>query len=648
VSQTAARRLLLILVPVAALIGCGDEPSPATDAGPPTILDQAFSAAEDDPVRAIELFERSGVGAELERARLEAWARCLERIGAASDGWRRFLDDRPPQDLADRARLELIDELIEKGSIAEALDERRLLSPGRQADADAALLTAADDHVRYDAARRLAVSDPRALRSLDRALDDVMLREMAPESRLERARSLRQGGAAERAAAELRRHRWRGELEAERRREIARCELENGAPLRALRALPEASDSSADELVLRARAHRNRAWHLWPERSARAVFERCVDAAGRVDDGDEAHRRDALELELECATEAGRLERAVASWWSLERSGWRDGRRGWLGRRLGVALAQQGDSPEAVRAIARALPEHARALRFWNAAATGEPGSELESLAKAPIPDLYASWARDDLGSPAGGVVKLRPDIDAAAPPASVRRLLDAGARRDAALQWQRLRRLRKTTPAEALGASELAAAVDLPIDAIRWLRAGFPELGTIHLDALPGNVVTAYLPLHFRDTLESAAREFRIEPWLIAAIARQESGFAAHARSPRGAVGVLQLVPSTARGHARALGLELPPDLADPATNIRLGAREIAYLVRRFGAIEPALAAYNGGETRTRRWWRRQPDRRLFTESMPVPETYNYIRRVVFLSEAYRLVYREQWRSGA
>ena len=118
-----------------------------------------------------------------------------------------------------------------------------------------------------------------------------------------------------------------------------------------------------------------------------------------------------------------------------------------------------------------------------------------------------------------------------------------------------------------------------------------------------------------------------------------------AHAMSPRGAIGVLQLLPSTARLHARALGLGSQPDLRDPEINLRLGARELSSLMRRFGAVEPALAAYNGGLTRARGWWKRWPDRQRFTEEIPVPETYNYVRRVVFLAEAYRQVYEEEWR---
>ena len=164
-------------------------------------------------------------------------------------------------------------------------------------------------------------------------------------------------------------------------------------------------------------------------------------------------------------------------------------------------------------------------------------------------------------------------------------------------------------------------------------------------MDRAPYNAVRVYLPLRWREAVTAAAHETALDPWLLAGVARQESGFVAHAVSPQGAIGVLQILPPTARLHTQALGLGAEPDLRDPELNLRVGARELSALIRRFGAVEPALAAYNGGLTRVRGWWKQWPERHRFTEEIPVPETYNYVRRVVFLSEAYRLVYDEEWR---
>ena len=213
-----------------------------------------------------------------------------------------------------------------------------------------------------------------------------------------------------------------------------------------------------------------------------------------------------------------------------------------------------------------------------------------------------------------------------------------------AAREWRRYAEHHQPSPAEAVAAAELAESLGWRNESIRWLRRGVPELGGIDTLMAPGNAVRAYLPLDWIDGVKGAAREHGLAPWLLAGVARQESTFVPSARSGAGAVGLLQLMPGTAIGHARALGFAGPLDLTDPRLNLRLGARELADLVRRFGALEPALAAYNAGGSRVQRWWRRWNDPRGFTEAIPIPETYGYVRRVVFLADAYRQVYVRDW----
>jgi soluble lytic murein transglycosylase len=311
-----------------------------------------------------------------------------------------------------------------------------------------------------------------------------------------------------------------------------------------------------------------------------------------------------------------------------------------------VALATRGGVRNEVLALAEVLPDHNRCLRFWAAIGSANELPLLEDLAEAEVPDLYSLWAREATGLPPAQDVTLAPAVSPANRPASVERLIAAGDESEAAREWRRIRRLRGTFPAEAVAGSALAVQVGFPLETIRWLRAASPHLGSVHLRPVPENIVRAYLPLRWQAELLAAARESGLDPWLVAAVARQESGFTAHAVSPRGAIGVLQMLPSTALVHARALGLGRNPDLRDPGTNLRLGTRELARLVQRFGDVEPALAAYNAGETRIRGWWRRQPDPTRFTEEIPIPETYNYVRRVMYLSEAYRLVHSEVWRN--
>jgi soluble lytic murein transglycosylase len=579
---------------------------------------------------------------------MEVWATCLERIGTGPDGWRRYLDDRPPETLSVQARLSLIQALVDGGSYETAAFERSQLPSTHGGEADELLFAAADPVVSLDAARRLVISSPSFLASSDRELDRRLASQLSPEQQLERAGAWRRAGRASRAASELRGKKWSGDLERRRRRELARSELDSGSPTRALNALPSGRNADPVDHALRSRAFRNRGWHLFPGRGEQRFFDDCVSAAEATITANTAGDTltEAHVLRLECATQTGRLERALESWRALESEGWRDARRDWLGRRLGLALARTGEIL-AVQELGRSLPTHSRCLQYWVADASAESNTELAALAVTGIADLYALWSRQALALTSPQHLVLAAAVVPGVPPRSVERLLNAGSKSEALRQWRRIRRSRPPTPAEALAAAQHTADHGWSTDSIRWLRAGFPELGTVDMTRAPENVVRVYLPLPFKEEIEAAAAEARLDPWLLAGVARQESGFVAHARSPKGAIGILQLLPSTGRLHARALGLGSQPDLRDPAVNLRLGARELGFLVRRFGAIEPALAAYNGGLTRVRGWWKRWPDRRRFTEEIPVPETYNYVRRVVFLAEAYRLVYEDDWRSA-
>jgi len=620
-------------------VGCAAPPPANPSSAREQTLDRAFAVAETDPAGAAILFAEAGPGAALEQARMAVWEDCLERSDATPEAWRRYLADDPPAELAGTARLSLIQQLAETGDLDALLEERILLPVELQPRAEEFLLDATDPEIRLAAARRLAVIDPQRLAARDRALDRRLLITLGPQERLERARAWRREVAPSRAAAELRSLRWKGDIEGQRRRELARAELDAGSPLAALRALPSGGHAEPEDLVLRAQAYRNRAWHLFPGRGDTKAFEACQKEAERVLDADPTPDLDfrALALRLECATEAGRLDDAFESWRMLEAARRVDSRRDWLGRRLGIALARRGGKEAQVLELARSMPAQRRCLQYWAGIAAPDGVPRLERLAAAGIGDLYAVWSRTALHRPPPGAVELTPPIAPSLPPPSVQRLIDNGVPSEA---------VRQCLPDESVAAAALAAGQGFTTDTIRWLRAGFPELGTVDTAQAPSNATRAYLPLRWPEAMIAAARESGLDPWLIAAVARQESTFSAHAVSPRGARGVLQLLPSTARSHAVALGLGKTPDLHDPELNIRLGARELGRLLRRFKSAEPALAAYNAGETRVRGWWKRWPDPQSFTEEIPVPETYNYVRRVVYLSEAYRLVYHEAWRS--
>lgn len=161
--------------------------------------------------------------------------------------------------------------------------------------------------------------------------------------------------------------------------------------------------------------------------------------------------------------------------------------------------------------------------------------------------------------------------------------------------------------------------------------------------------LVRAVYPFPYRELVRLEADEWGLEPAYVAALIRQESAFLAQARSGAGALGLMQVIPSTGRSVAGAVGPEPFSDalLLRPEVNLHLGTAFLARLHERFGEGSPlALAAYNAGPTRARRWSRTFPeadDPVRFTERIPFPETRGYVKRVERNVEIYRWLYGEE-----
>ncbi|MEJ2190260.1 MAG: hypothetical protein P8Y93_12785 [Acidobacteriota bacterium] len=359
------RKLIALLAAAMTAAACFRETPAPTVNDRDRVLDRALAAARGDPARAAELFAEAGPGAALEWARLELWADCLDRSSAPADAWRGFLKDSPPPVLAARARVALAHALAAESRPENLLAEPLLLPAGRQPEADELLLGAEDESARLEAAGRLAVAAPQRLRSADRELERKVVKDLSPQQLLRRSRAWRHAGAPASAAAELRTLRFSGEDETLRRRELARAELAAGSPRRALAALPPRG--GAEDRELRALALRKRAWQYFPDRRARRAFEDCLTAASSAlhASPDSQFLEPILELQLECGTEAGRLETAFAAWRRLEALGWSDSRREWLGRRLGVAADSVGMADAADEPSDSKLPRPSSSAPRW-------------------------------------------------------------------------------------------------------------------------------------------------------------------------------------------------------------------------------------------------------------------------------------------
>jgi len=146
------------------------------------------------------------------------------------------------------------------------------------------------------------------------------------------------------------------------------------------------------------------------------------------------------------------------------------------------------------------------------------------------------------------------------------------------------------------------------------------------------------YPPAFPGAVLEAAAAE-SLPPSLLWGIMRQESAYDPLARSKAGALGLLQLLPTTA---AQLAGREIPEDsLTVAALNVRLGARYVRDLLREFGDPRAVLASYNAGEKAVRRWNRDRPvvdDE--WVERIPYRETRDYVKRVYAAWRRYEAIY--------
>lgn len=144
--------------------------------------------------------------------------------------------------------------------------------------------------------------------------------------------------------------------------------------------------------------------------------------------------------------------------------------------------------------------------------------------------------------------------------------------------------------------------------------------------------------PLRYEEIVTAHAENYRLDPDLLAAVIYQESKFDASARSSSGAVGLMQLLPATAKGIALRTGghaFEVG-DLLDPELNVRYGSWYLRHLLDKYGDERTALAAYNAGQANVDRW-------RAAEEGIAFGETRHYVQQVERLRRIYARAYASE-----
>jgi peptidoglycan lytic transglycosylase len=153
-----------------------------------------------------------------------------------------------------------------------------------------------------------------------------------------------------------------------------------------------------------------------------------------------------------------------------------------------------------------------------------------------------------------------------------------------------------------------------------------------------PGWYQRVRYPLRYDEIVAAHARNYDLDPALLAAVIYTESRFDASARSGAGAVGLMQLLPSTARGIAIRTGGAgfVESDLLVPELNVRYGSWYLRNLLRRYGDERTALAAYHAGQGNVDEW-------RAAGVGIQFPETRSYVDKVERIKRVYADEYADE-----
>lgn len=169
-----------------------------------------------------------------------------------------------------------------------------------------------------------------------------------------------------------------------------------------------------------------------------------------------------------------------------------------------------------------------------------------------------------------------------------------------------------------------------------------------VFLIALGGSYAMSYFgtanyPIRFGKEIEEAAQEENLDPRFIAAIIKMESDFRPDVIANDGGMGLMQLMPDTAKEMCKEIGIDYSEKaVLDPATNIKLGCHHLSSLIQKYQNRHLATAAYNVGHTKVDQWleegtitWELETMKKI-----PVPITRKYVQKVDKAFSIYSVFY--------
>ena len=154
--------------------------------------------------------------------------------------------------------------------------------------------------------------------------------------------------------------------------------------------------------------------------------------------------------------------------------------------------------------------------------------------------------------------------------------------------------------------------------------------------------IIKITYPQKYSEYVEKYAKEYQIEKELIYAMIKAESNFKVDAISNKQALGLMQLLESTAYEVAEEIEKEITKkEILNPETNIHLGTKYLANLLNKYGNIELAIAAYNAGIGNVDSWIEDGiiKENGQDIENIPFKETNNYVRKILRDYEMYKKI---------
>jgi len=382
---------------------------------------------------------------------------------------------------------------------------------------------------------------------------------------------------------------------------------------------------------------------------AEGAAQQQLDLGRRYPASDQAH--DALYAAGWFFFHAGRMADARAAWTLLSQSA--TGVSAAQGAFWAARATQQNGQNDVDRALLEravmAAPDSyyaARAAELLGNASTGtvELGAPVSAAAWHAAEDWIASWS----GAPAYHLAErgYPPEVVQAGAVVRAVALQDVGMQPEAIAEWNEARRAWRDDPQKLYLLARLADQHGVPyiaLNAAEDLTIRSPDKGFANA---PEALRRLIFPAPYAQMVVAEAHTRGLDPRALYALLRQESLFNPGATSWVGAVGLAQIMPSTAQGIAQNIELDgfQEADLYRPALSIRFGAFYLGHQIGAMsGSLPAGLAAYNGGPGNAQRWagGTTVADTDLFTEGIDYDETRGYVKLVYGYYGAYRRLYK-------